>query len=219
MANQNEERQAIKAYQGRLFKVAFTSHFGSSNVGWVLTSLPKGIALLAEETLPSEKGNTTVIQTFYFSALDADKPQKELEFRLVAHLPTIDKEAQKQTVTIKVLVVPYDENAEGIGKDRFVEYCDNKAVYGDASDDCTQVLKYGYPPYMKYGYPASVVKYGYPGCEVPAEAVIPYGYVGQTEKYGYPSRDAACEVYIDDCGCPIVKYGYPTIKYGYPSCK
>jgi hypothetical protein len=222
MSKEIGERQAIKAYQGRLFKVALTSHFGSSNYGWVLTSLPKGIALLSEEVEPSEKGNTTVSQNFYFTALDAEDPQVELEFRLVAHLPTIGKDAQKQTITIKVLVVPYNEDADGIGKGRFVEYNDNNAAYNIADDDCTQVLKYGYPPYMKYGYPAPALKYGYPGCDAPADAAIPtekYGYPGSVLKYGYPPANAQCEVTTDDCGCPVVKYGYPALKYGYPGCK
>jgi hypothetical protein len=42
----------IVAYQGKLFKIVLESNFGSTNIGWCLTSLPVGIALLSEETIP-----------------------------------------------------------------------------------------------------------------------------------------------------------------------
>jgi hypothetical protein len=237
MDKNEEERQAIKAYQGRLFRVSLQSHFGSSNAGWCLSSLPKGIAFLAEEDRPDSRGNTSTTQVFSFCALDA-VGKAELEFRLIAHLPTISKKEQLQTVTIKVLVVSHNVDEGGIGKDRFVEYRDNQACFNEGdSDDCTQVLKYGYPPYMKYGYPAPALKYGYPGCDAQtnlkygyacvnnSQDIRPYGYPGcdatqANLKYGYPPPNPPCAVFTDENGCPVVvKYGFPPLpKYGYPGC-
>lgn len=196
----DNEIQAIKAYQGKLFKVALRSNFGSTNIGWCLTSLPKGIALLAEEhEAESQRTGRAVQQVFYFCAVDSVE-NEDLEFRLIKHSPVIRKEEQLKTVTLKVQVVSYDPNSD-IGKDNFVEYHENAAnVSGGSDDDCTRVLKYGYPPYMKYGYPvdyAPRVKYGYPGNP-------------PNVKYGYPPVNPACSVETDDCGCPVVKYGYPS---------
>jgi hypothetical protein len=218
------EDKKIIAYQGKLFKVVLGSHFGSTNIGWCLTSLPKGVALLSEEIVPlARQVGAPVHQVFNFTALDEVKDAK-LEFRLIRHIATIGKEEQLETVEIEVDVVPYNEKSD-VSKKRFVEYSENAATYSPAQDnDCTQVLKYGYPPYVKYGYPAAsagstalcppvtgpdgkiIYKYGYP-------AVL---------KYGYPPEGAKadCEVVQDDCGCYIVKYGYPAVvKYGYPGCQ
>jgi hypothetical protein len=240
MAEKIEERKAIKAFQGRLFKVKLQSRFGSTNIGWCLSALPEGVIFLAEEVTPNEPGLANVTQTFSFCAVKA-VGNISVKFSLIAHLPTITK--VEQEAEIKVQVVPYDKG-NAIGLDRFVEYNDNQAAYGAgaADDDCTQVLKYGYPPFMKYGYPVNqprnmksnrlaedvrpygfvapqspVVKYGSPGCDMPA---IKYGFPNSPGiKYGFPPMNPTCEVFADDCGCPVVKYGFPALKYGYPGCK
>jgi hypothetical protein len=218
----------IIAHQGKLFKVVLGSNFGSTNIGWCLTSLPKGIALLSEETIQlSSRFITPVHQVFNFTALDEVKDVK-LEFRLIRHVATIGKDDELETMEIEVDVVPYNAKSD-VSKKRFVEYSENAASYSPVQDnDCTQVLKYGYPPYMKYGYPVTsagasascppvvdaagnvVHAYGYPRNK--------YGYPEAVVKYGYPPEDvkAGCEVVQDDCGCYIVKYGYPRVKYGYP---
>jgi hypothetical protein len=221
--------EKVIAYPGRLFKVVLGSNFGSTNIGWCLTFLPHGIALLAEEIVPlSPRVGTPVQQVFNFVVLDAAQDAK-LEFRLIKHIGTIGKDEQLETVEVEVAVVS-DSLKSGVSKKRFVEYSENVATYLPVQDDdCTQVLKYGYPPYMKYGYPVASVegaascppevgsdgtiryKYGYPA--------VKYGYPGTTVKYGYPPLEgakAACEIVQDDCGCYIVKYGYPAVKYGYP---
>jgi hypothetical protein len=233
----------VTAQQGKLFKVVLGSNFGSTNIGWCLTSLPQGIALLAEEVIPlSSQLGTQVQQVFYFSVLNEIKNAK-LEFRLIEHLAVIGKKEQRETVEIEVEVVSGDLKSD-VSKRRFVEYNGNAAAYFPPvqDDDCTQVLKYGYPPYMKYGYPAVsaggevpcppvteadgtiVYKYGYP-------PLVKYGYFGAPVKYGYPPEGAktSCEVVQDDCGCYVVKYGYPRrimygypdapVKYGYPCCQ
>jgi hypothetical protein len=211
----------IIAYQGKLFKVVLGSNFGSTNIGWCLTSLPKGIALLAEGTVqPAPRLGAPVQQVFSFTALDEVKDAK-LEFRLIKHVAFIGKEEQLETVEVEVEVVPYNAKSD-VSRERFVEYSENTASYSPEQDnDCTQVLKYGYPPYMKYGYPVAsaagvapcpsaagtdgtvVYKYGYPA--------VKYGYPGAVIKYGYPPEGtkADCEVVQDDCGCYVVKYGYP----------
>jgi hypothetical protein len=224
------DAEKITAYQGKLFRVTLLSHFGSTNVGWCLTSLPKGIALLAEEiTLLASRPGAEVRQIFSFSPLD-NAGTETLEFRLIKHLPSIGKEEQLETVNVQVDVVPYDKK-NGLSKDRFVEYSENSATYKLAQDnDCTQVLKYGYPPFMKYGYPAAmevsnvIHPYGYPFPD--GEGPAPCPPVTDSDgvvryKYGYPpaGTTANCEIVQDDCGCAVVKYGYPTaVKYGYPGC-
>jgi hypothetical protein len=163
---------------------------------------------------------------FNFTALDVVKDAK-LEFRLIRHTAFIGKDDHVETVELAVKVVPYNAESD-ISKKRFVEYSENTATYSSAQDnDCTQVLKYGYPPYMKYGYPVTladgaascppvsgpdgtvVYKYGYP-------VVVKYGYPGAVVKYGYPAEGAKanCDVVQDDCGCYVVKYGYPPALAG-----
>jgi hypothetical protein len=233
--------KSIKAYQGKLFKVTLRSNFGSTNIGWCLTALPKGIALLSEEDIPeSARIGTPIQQVFNFCALDA-VGNTELEFRLIEHRATITKDAQHETVTVTVTVVPYDEKGD-VSKARFVEYSENSAAYGGAGSgdhDCTQVLKYGYPPYLKYGYPhaAGQCEAACPPVRGPDGTVVyKYGYPSLV-KYGYPPINPSCEVFADGNGCPVVKYGYPgaageseaacppvrgpdgtvVYKYGYPS--
>jgi hypothetical protein len=141
MANENvtTENRTITAYQGRLFTVALKSNFGSTNIGWCITHLPKGVALLAEETVhQTNRAGGPVDQKFYLVAID-DVKKVSLEFRLVAHLPTIRKEEVHGTVTIDVEVHPYDEKAD-ISKGRFVEYSENSATVSAVQDnDCTPV--------------------------------------------------------------------------------
>jgi hypothetical protein len=202
--------KSIKALQGKLFKVSLESMLGSTGIGWCLTALPKGIALLSEESiLKTARLVGPIDQVFNFCALD-DVGKVEIEFRLIAHRATIGKEEQSETVTVSVEVVPYNEKGD-VSKARFVEYSENSATYGGEAagdDDCTQVLKYGYPPFVKYGYPVAGK-----GCGHPHSHVV---------KYGYPPLNPSCEVYADESGCPVVKYGYPgvvsqTVKpYGYP---
>jgi hypothetical protein len=66
------ENRTIVAYQGRLFTVALKSHFGSTNIGWVLTHLPKGVALLAEENVAqTARPGGPVNQVFHLVAIGA----------------------------------------------------------------------------------------------------------------------------------------------------
>jgi hypothetical protein len=211
---------------GKLFKVVLESNFGTTNIGWCLTHLPTGIALLAEETLLSTpRVGASVQQVFSFTALEVKTTA--LEFRLIRHTATISDEALGK-VTVK-LEVKAEESS--IDKTNFVEYSENTATVAATENDgdCTQVLKYGYPPYMKYGYPpapeggavpcppitgpgGTIVAYGFP-------PPVKYGYPGSFVKYGYPPAGASvdCAVVQDDCGCHVVKYGFPPpVKYGYP---
>jgi hypothetical protein len=105
------------------------------------------------------------------------------------------------TVTIDVEVHPYDEKAD-ISKGRFVEYSENSATVSAVQDnDCTSVLKYGYPPFVKYGYPA-----GEAPCAPVTEADGSVRY-----KYGYPSAaNAACPPVTEADGSVRYKYGYPS---------
>jgi hypothetical protein len=210
------DTEKITAYQGKLFKVTLLSNFGSTNTAWCLTSLPQGIALLAEEIiLLASQLDAGVQQVFSFSPIDS-LGTETLEFRLIKHLPSIGKEEQLETVKVQVDVVPCDEK-NGLSKDRFVEYGENTPTYdGMRDNDCTQVLKYGYPPFMKYGYPTPmrvgnvVHPYGYPfpeGEGSPPCPPVPESDGVVQNKEGYPA---------------VGKYGYPGapkgLKYGYPGC-
>jgi hypothetical protein len=249
--NQNEtvipEKRTITAYQGRLFTVTLKSGFGSTNIGWCLTGLPSGIALLSEENIRlSSRIGGSVNQVFYFVAIAIkdvkdvkDVKKVRLEFSLITHLPTIGEQQVVGTVSVDVEVYPYDETSD-IGKTRFVDYSENGALVGAASgedSDCTRVLKYGYPPFLKYGYPVEdaplsqmVRPYGYPdGAAAPCPLVTDsdgsarykYGYpVNTAFKYGYPPIEPPCPLVTEADGSARYKYGYAAnagVKYGYPA--
>ena len=194
--------QSIVVSQGATFVVELQSMLGSSNYGWCLSSLPKGVVLLGIDTVPSPRFIGPVNQKFYFGACSCDQTLT-LEFVVTAshYLQDI-----KDTYTVDVQIVPAD-------KQQFVPYSENtianvKYGYACADQDQMPIGKYGYPyedqmPVVKYGYPCAdqmpVVKYGYP-CADQMPVV----------KYGYPCADQT----------PVMKYGYPdqppVMKYGYP---
>lgn len=185
-----ENLQAIRAYQGRMFKVTLESQLSSTNYGWCLESLPQGVVLVYQENIPIPGSFCGMHQVFCFMPISGDKMEVELNFVLLClHDPLRQYESSKK-VKIKVIVIPVDENTDA---EQFVQYSENAAFYGNnggfaapvaGSCACTNV-KYGYPllkygyfeaPCVKYGYPDPCVKYGYPACE----------------KYGYPSQDECC---------------------------
>jgi hypothetical protein len=215
----------VIAYRGRLFKVVLESNFGSTNIGWCLTYLPRGIALLAEDVISTtSRPGAPVLQEFAFTVLDEKIENVMLEFRLIRHNATIGKDEQLEAVTIYVHTVEYKEGS--IDKTNFVEYSENSATVPGHDSDCTRVLKYGYPPYMKYGYALAA---GAAPCQSAAgsveTAIPPYGYPDPMIDYGYPSpvkygyygAGTGCAVVQDDCGCQVEKYGFPPLgKYGHP---
>jgi hypothetical protein len=158
---------------------------------------------------------------FSFTGLNEMKDAK-LEFRLIRHIATIGKDEQLETVTVEVEVVEYKKNS--IVND-YVKYSENSATLPTGNDDCSQVLKYGYPPYMKYGYAPTAGT----GADCPIVQdergclVFKYGYPGPFVKYGYYGAEGAkagCAVVQDDYGRPVVKYGcLPLVKYGYSGCQ
>ena len=163
--------QSIVVSQGATFVVELQSMLGSSNYGWCLSSLPKGVILIGAEAvkLPSPHPIGPVNQKFYFGAYSCDQTLT-LEFVMTAPSRLEDI---KDTYTVDVQIVPAD-------KQQFVPYSENAAAnvkYGYACADQEQmpVVKYGYPcadpnqmPVVKYGYPCAdsnqvpVMKYGYP---------------------------------------------------------
>ena len=193
--------QSIVVSQGATFVVELQSMLGSSNYGWCLSSLPKGVILVGTEVvrLPSSHPIGPVNQKFYFGAYSCDQTLT-LEFVMTA--PSCLEDI-KDTYTVDVQIVPAD-------KQQFVPYSENavanvKYGYACADQDQTPVVKYGYPcadqmPVVKYGYPCAdqmpVVKYGYPCAD--QTPVMKYGYPDQPPvmKYGYPCgyNDAAGQV-------------------------
>lgn len=182
--------ESITAYQGKSFCVNLESHLGSTNYGWCLISMPKGIILAGQANDPVD-GLSLVTQKFFFIAVEAPKKQPvEIEFGLCC-LTQVASELSpfkyEERVVVHVQVVP----SNGVEGRRFVKYNENEAHYAGHNADLLAALKYGYPPLLKYGYPCVenecvTEKYGFP----------------PIVKYGYP---------------PLVKYGYPpTLKYGYP---
>lgn len=223
--------ESISAYEGKSFNVTLQSYLGSTNYGWCLISLPKGIILAGQANEPAFQDgtrNALVNQIFYFIATEATQEKTEIDFGLccLTQNPSeLNPFKYEEMVTVFVNVIP----ANKLEGSKFVQYSGNAAMYspGGGSDLIT-ALKYGYPCNLesgvglKYGYPCSVdaaaYKYGYP-CSQDA-AAYKYGYPCAQEnavadKYGYPcSQDAT-----------LLKYGYPcsqdttpVVKYGYPNC-
>lgn len=202
-----ENLQAIRAYQGQMFKVTLESQLGSTNYGWCLESLPEGVVLVSQEDLPIPGRFCGVHQVFYFIPISGDKMEVELNFVLLCLSDPLRQYESSKKVKINVIVIPANENTDA---EQFVQYSENAAFYGNnagfvdpaaGSCACTNV-KYGFPLILKYGYPTDpCVKYGYP-----ADPCVAYGYPADScVKYGYPEN-------------PCVKYGYPACeKYGYPS--
>lgn len=223
--------ESISAYEGKSFNVTLQSYLGSTNYGWCLISLPKGIILAGQANEPAFQDgtrNALVNQIFYFIATEATQEKTEIDFGLccLTQNPSeLNPFKYEEMVTVFVNVIP----ANKLEGSKFVQYSGNAAMYSPSGgSDLITALKYGYPCNLesgvglKYGYPCSVdaaaYKYGYP-CSQDA-AAYKYGYPCAQEnavadKYGYPcSQDAT-----------LLKYGYPcsqdttpVVKYGYPNC-
>ncbi|MDD4417717.1 MAG: hypothetical protein PHH81_02675 [Bacteroides graminisolvens] len=237
--------ESISAYEGKSFNVTLQSYLGSTNYGWCLISLPKGIILAGQANEPAFQDgtrNALVNQIFYFIATEATQEKTEIDFGLccLTQNPSeLNPFKYEEMVTVFVNVIP----ANKLEGSKFVQYSGNAAMYspGGGSDLIT-ALKYGYPCNLesgvglKYGYPCSVdaaaYKYGYP-CSQDA-AAYKYGYPCAQEnavadKYGYPcSQDTTLLKYGYPCAqndAALLKYGYPcsqdttpVVKYGYPNC-
>nr|WP_320058139.1 hypothetical protein [uncultured Bacteroides sp.] len=227
--------ESITAYQGKSFNVTLQSYLGSTNYGWCLISLPKGIILAGQINEPVDCcGRSSLVnQIFFFIATEASQSQLELDFGLCCltqNPSAVTPFKYEEKVTVFVNVVP----ANTIEGSKFVKYSDNAAIYSPSTgNDLMAALKYGYPCNLeanvglKYGYPCSqdastLMKYGYPCGQEAAGTVLKYGYpcgqeaAGVVLKYGYPCAQ--------DAGT-LVKYGYPcdqaniaAFKYGYPGC-
>jgi hypothetical protein len=185
-----DQDQAINVNRGEMFSVTLQSMIGSTNYGWCMTSMPKGVYLFAQCNEPTSGGIGPVNQVFHFLAITPANGKMEIEFKLLC---LSDPDKVEKELSIGVIITEMDR-AGGLGD--FVRYSENSAVYEGCSkkwspsmvlayaapyaqgygacsnDDCCTV-KYGYPPMEKYGYPPvefkygypPIVKYGYPNCE------------------------------------------------------
>lgn len=189
--------QSILVLQGKSFIVELQSMYGSSNYGWCLSSMPKGIVLLGIENVSME--NKTIIgpvkQTFYFAAVSAEE-KVTLKFDLIsAACPTDVKAAYSAEVQIIPAnsedFVQYSDNANvkygyccGVNEETKaaipygVVYSQNPA----ANNNCPSIPGFPVYPLVAYGFGCNEntnLKYGYP-CGV-NDAVLKYGYPGCTE--------------------------------------
>ncbi len=186
--NENQ-KQAINVNRGEIFSVTLQSMIGSTNYGWCMTSMPKGISLFAQCNEPASSGIGPVNQIFHFLAIIPAKDMK-IEFKLLC-LSEPDKVEKELSINV---FISNTDKVRGLGD--FVRYSENSAIYegpskkwspsmviayaapypqgyGDCCNDNCNTLygyppieKYGYPPVeFKYGYPPTTVKYGYPDCE------------------------------------------------------
>lgn len=223
--------------QGKSFSVDLQSMLNSSNYGWSLTGLPKGVVLLGTTVAPTCSGVAPVVQTFWFGAISATDGKAELEFTMVK-FSDLTVTSKKHTISVKVIPSDSEEfakfaaNADAMADDvrnsmqpygyPFVAPSSVNMAYGYPYRRGAVAFKYGYPDAndvnFKYGYPCGAedvnFKYGYP-CGV-QDANLKYGYPCGVQdanlKYGYP------------CGLQetVVKYGFPcdvqntNYKYGYP---
>lgn len=230
-------QNAIQVYEGRNFSVSLRSMLGSTNYGWSLTHLPKGVVLIGTEIANHRQGIMPVDQIFYFGAEGLNGCEEEKNLRLTfAMVCYSDFRKCVDEVDIDVMVMKEKNDKKVEIQAKKVQYANNSAIYntampygypfmkGEQYDRANQM--YGYiccETNTKYGYPncASVeTKYGYPNCGEKRPA-LKYGFpcCGEEQsinKYGYPN----CEEH------PVLKYGYPNceeeqpvIKYGYPNCE
>ncbi|WP_321480247.1 hypothetical protein [uncultured Bacteroides sp.] len=223
-------KESITAYQGKSFHVTLQSYLGSTNYGWCLLSLPKGIILAGQANEPvSDNGRMSVMtnQMFFFIPTESSQKQVEIDFglcRLNQEASELNPFKYEEKVTVMVSVVP----ANTVEGSKFVKYTDNAATYSPATGhDLMAALKYGYPcdleanVGLKYGYPCAQTNYlyGYPCSQDSLGANLKYGYPCSQSVYlyGYPCNQ-------DNLGANV-KYGYPcgqtdtpVLKYGYPNC-
>ena len=239
--------QSIVVSQGATFVVELQSMLGSSNYGWCLSSLPKGVILVGTEVvrLPSSHPIGPVNQKFYFGAYSCDQTLT-LEFVMTA--PSCLEDI-KDTYTVDVQIVPAD-------KQQFVPYSENavanvKYGYACADQDQTPVVKYGYPcadqmPVVKYGYPCAdqtpVMKYGYPDQPPVMKYGYPCGYNDAAGQVNQPFLRNSCapdnQPFLRNSGAPTdqpflrndrdamktaMPYGMVYVtnsveKYGFPYC-
>ncbi|SFR96332.1 hypothetical protein [Anaeromicropila populeti] len=173
--------EQIQANVGKHFVVTLQSMVSSSNYGWCLSSLPKGVVLADKYDIATKPGIAPIDQIFVFLAKEAGE-NLEIIFELLNLSNPLNC---ANTVKVLVTVTPAEAVNNSLEEAKeFVQYSDNSAsynmnanceyVYQGTMDTCN--LKYGYPvcdnkdsnTILAYGYPAPIVKYGYP--------VLKYGY-------------------------------------------
>lgn len=157
------EREFV-ALEGKVFKVELLSNLGSSNYGWCISALPKEVIFMGGENIPvGGRGNTTLLQRFYFGVVSSEETNVDIMFTMNSWS---DVTKVVESFTAKVSIVPSNSSD-------FVSYSENETnaaiPYGFVfTKDSTQL--YGYP----CGVQDASLKYGYPCMEYTKDS-RPYG--------------------------------------------